>query len=56
MGKEKIDIKFESLSAGITNFLKRREVIDQETLERFLDPSFERLRKEDEVLIKVVKK
>ena len=56
MGKEKIDIKFESLSAGIKNFLKRREVIDQETLERFLDPSFERLRKEDEVLIKVVKK
>lgn len=56
MGKEKIDIKFESLSAGIKNFLKRREVIDQETLERFLDPSFERLRKEDKVLIKVVKK
>jgi len=56
MGKEEIDIRFDSLLPEIKDFLKKRDIIDQETLTRFLDPSFVRLRKPDYHLMKVVEK
>ncbi len=56
MGKRKIDIEFKSLSPGIKDLLLKKEVTDQESLERLLDPSFEHFRKADEAMIKVVEK
>jgi single-stranded-DNA-specific exonuclease len=56
MGKKKVDIKYESLSRSIKSILNKRDVIDQETLERFLDPSFEHLRKKDVLLKEVLKR
>lgn len=56
MGEKKVDIKYKSLSKSIKNILNKRDVVDQETLERFLEPSFELLRKRDELLKEVVKK
>ena len=56
MDKGKIDIEFDSLSQHIKNFLLKREVTDQVSLERLLNPSFDYLRKADETLIKVTEK
>ena len=56
MCEKKVEIKYKSLSNSIKNILKKRDVTNQETLERFLNPSFEHLRKKDELLSNVVKK
>lgn len=56
MGEEKVNFKYESLSENIKNLLNKRDVSDQETLERFLNPSFQHLREKDEQLVKVIEK
>jgi single-stranded-DNA-specific exonuclease len=56
MCEKKVDIKYKSLPKSIKNILNKRDVIDQETLERFLFPSFEHLRKKDEILKEAIKR
>lgn len=43
-------IKYRHLSKGIKNFLKKRDVTSQKSLERFLVPTFENLHPADEIL------
>ncbi len=49
-------INYSHLSKGIKGFLKKREVVNQKTLERFLSPTFEKLRPADENLHEAVQK
>jgi single-stranded-DNA-specific exonuclease len=51
-----MNIKYNHFSKGIKNFLKKREVTGQKTLERFFLPTFENLRPADEVLKDAVEK
>jgi single-stranded-DNA-specific exonuclease len=51
-----MNINYSHLSKGIRNFLKKREVTSQKTLERFFLPTFEKLRPADETLEEAVKK
>ncbi|MEO0293251.1 MAG: DHH family phosphoesterase [candidate division WOR-3 bacterium] len=45
-----MNIKFDNLSEGIKELLRKREVYDDETLERFINPSFDHLRPCYEIL------
>ena len=45
-----MNTKYRNLSKGIKNFLKKREVTNQNTLKRLLYPTFENLRPADETL------
>jgi single-stranded-DNA-specific exonuclease len=45
-----VNIRYKSLSKGVRDFLIKREITDQETLERFLTPTFDNLRPFDEKL------
>ncbi|MEA1912963.1 MAG: DHH family phosphoesterase [candidate division WOR-3 bacterium] len=51
-----MNVNFNSLSPGMKSFLEKREIRDKESLDRFLDPTFKRLRPPDETLKKVVRK
>jgi single-stranded-DNA-specific exonuclease len=51
-----VNIKYRNLPKGIKNFLKKREVRNQKSLERFLVPTFENLRQADETLKTATKK
>jgi len=49
-------IEYSHLSKGIKSFLKKREITNQKTLERFLSPTFEKLRPADETLRGAIQK
>jgi len=51
-----VNIKYKTLSKNTKNFLKKREVTNQKTLDRFLIPTFENLRPADDILKTGVKK
>lgn len=54
MGKKEMSFDFEGLGTYIKEFLAKRDIVDQETLDRFLHPTFDHLRSPDTKLIKVV--
>jgi len=45
-----VNIEYKSLSKGVKKFLRKREITNQQTLERFLSPTYENLRPVDEIL------
>ena len=51
-----MNLKYKNFSTGIKNFLKKRDVTSQKTLERFLVPTFANLRPSDEILREAVEK
>jgi single-stranded-DNA-specific exonuclease len=51
-----VNTKYKYLSKGLKNFLKKREVTNQRTFERFFIPTFENLRPADETLKAAVSK
>ncbi len=51
-----MNIKYKNLPKNTKNFLKKREVTNQKTLDRFLTPTLENLRPSDEVLKSGAKK
>jgi single-stranded-DNA-specific exonuclease len=51
-----VNIEYKSLSKGIKKFLSGREITNQQTLERFITPTYENLRPIDKVLKAEIKK
>ena len=51
-----MNIKYNILPKSTINFLKKREITNQKTLDRFLVPTFENLRPADDILKTEVKK
>jgi single-stranded-DNA-specific exonuclease len=51
-----VNIDYKFLSKGVKKFLKKREITNQQTLERFLTPTYENLRLVDEILKKEIRK
>jgi single-stranded-DNA-specific exonuclease len=51
-----VNIDYKSLSKGIKKILRKREVTNQQTLERFFTPTYENLRPVDKILKEEIRK